>query len=115
MRQTGLTPFLRAYEDFLLEWGTDYAAVQARQAHPEASLDAFFQGRAVGSATYANEQRFGYEGLEGRLLSCSYVPKAGDPAFKPMLTALRSLFDEHAEAGEVAFRYDVRVYAGTLV
>lgn len=114
VRQTESTPFLRHYEALLHEWGTDYAAVQRRQAHPEESLSHFFEHGAIVSTTFPNEQRFGYEGLEGRLLSCSYVPKKGDAAFAPMLKALRRLFDEHQEAGEVAFRYDVRVYAGTL-
>lgn len=115
VRQSDSTAFLRHYEAFLHEWGTDYAAVQRRQEHPEDSLDAFFGRRPVASATFSNEQRFGYEGLEGRLLSCSYVPKAGDAEFEPMLAALRELFDAHEESGEVAFRYDVRTYAGSLL
>lgn len=115
VRQTESTEFLRQYELFLHEWGTDYAAVQARQAHPEEFLGALFERRGVASATFDNEQRFGYEGLEGRLLSCSYIPKPGGRTFGSMLESLRRLFEAHAEHGEVAFRYDVRVYAGTLV
>lgn len=114
VRQTDSTPFLRAYEAFLHEWGTDYAEVQARQEHPEAALDAFFDGTCLESATFTNAQHFGYEGLEGRLLSSSYVPKAGDATFEPMLVALKRLFAEYEVSGEVAFRYDVRAYAGTL-
>ena len=65
------TPFLRAYEDLLLRYGTDYAQIDHRQVDAE-RLAAFFEG-PFETLTFPNEQRFDFEGLRGRLLSSSYV------------------------------------------
>jgi hypothetical protein len=59
-------------------------------------------------------QRLDFDGLRGRLMSSSYVPKPGHPQHAPMLHALRELFDACAEAGTISFDYDARVYAGHL-
>ena len=68
----------------------------------------------VVTATFDNRQSFGYEGLEGRLLSSSYSPAAGHPKHRPMVEALRSIFDTHQTEGRVTIEYDTRVYLGRL-
>jgi SAM-dependent methyltransferase len=106
------TPFLRAYEAFLQEWGTDYAEVSDRYEAPE-SLTLFFGGHYE-SAAFDNRQDFDHEGLRERLLSSSYVPGTDDPRHAPMLEALGRLFDTHEQGGRVAFLYETRMYYGNV-
>ena len=110
-RRLSSTPFLRGYEELLLRYGTDYAAVTERHASA-GPIDELFAPSPVITRTFATSQRLDYPGLEARLLSSSYVPVAGQLQHAPMLVALRALFDRHAERGEVEIEYDLRVYAG---
>jgi hypothetical protein len=80
----------------------------------EAGLALLFGPDGWRRRTFDNSQSFGYEGLEGRLLSSSYAPGPEDEAHRPMLAALRELFGEHEEDGRVVFEYDTEVYAGRL-
>ena len=59
-------------------------------------------------------QEFGYAGLEGRLLSSSYVPGPEHPQHAPMLRELRRIFDASAVEGRAAFEYKTRLYFGRL-
>jgi len=107
------TPFARAYEEFLHTWGTDYAEVSENYEDPTA-ISRLYGSRDWEVYSFPNEQRFDHEGLCSRLLSCSYVPGAGDPRRPPMLDALRELFDAHQHDGHVEFEYDTNVYLGRL-
>ena len=110
-RRLDSTPFLCGYEELLLRFGTDYAAVTER--HSSAGpIDELFAPSPVLARTFPNEQRLDYPGLEARLLSSSYVPVAGQLLHAPMLVALRELFDAHAVDGYVVIEYDMRVFAG---
>jgi SAM-dependent methyltransferase len=111
-RKTDGSPFLRAYEQLLQEFGTDYRQVNHRNVDDEA-LSAFF-GPSYQSRIFANEQDFDYDGLRGRLLSSSYVPVEGHPRYEPMLSALRRIFDEHQEGGKVHVEYDTELFFGPL-
>lgn len=109
-RQLDATPFLRAYEKLLINFGTDYATVRHENIDTT-KLAQFFSGPHV-THTFANAQHFDLEGLKGRLLSCSYAPGAGDPRHEPMLEELRRMFDEHQQDGQVSFTYDTKVHVG---
>jgi SAM-dependent methyltransferase len=109
-RKLDATPFLRDYESLLLEFGVDYREVRHENAWDR--LDVMFgPGRAT-RASFDNVQTLDYAGLEGRLMSSSYVPEAGDPRHAPMLVKLRQIFDEHQRGGTVDFEYDTVVYYG---
>src|SRR5690606_24872072 len=107
------TSFLRAYEAFLREWGTDYADVSGRYEDPEAMRRYF--GGPYALAEFANRQEFTREDLRERVLSSSYIPAEDDPRRKPMLQALDRLFDTHAEDGKVAFLYATAAYVGRIL
>lgn len=113
VRRLDATPFLRAYERLLREFGTDYTQVNCEQL-PEERIAAFF-AYAYERRVFPNEQRFDFAGLRGRLLSSSYVPLAGQPGHEPMLAALRRLFDLHQQAGQVTIEYDTRLYFGRII
>ena len=111
-RITDSTPFLRAYEQLLLEYGTDYADV--RHERTTEAVNEFFDPTPFQSRSFDMRQEFDYPALEGRLLSSSYAPGPGHPKHEPMLEALRVIFDAHAVNGNVGFDYKTRVYFGRL-
>lgn len=104
--------FLRAYEQLLLEFGTDYTKVDHRHVDEDA-LQPFFGG-VYATRVFENEQVLDYAGLEGRLRSSSYVPAPGHPNHAPMLAALRRLFDAEQQDGRVRVAYDTELFYGTL-
>ncbi|MDQ4129086.1 MAG: hypothetical protein M3151_14255 [Actinomycetota bacterium] len=95
-RRRNGTPFLEAYERFLNTLGTDYGSVkrEPRWGEPE-QIRAFFRPIDVHAATFDNRQVFDLEGLRGRLLSSSYVPAVGEPAYPAMPREIESIFREH--------------------
>jgi hypothetical protein len=102
-----------------VRYGTDYAEVGHRggggKPHAQAeALAAFFGPQRFRVHAFENVQDFDFDGVRGRLLSASYVPKAGHPDHEPLLAALRDLFDRHAERGRIAFAHDTRAYVGRL-
>lgn len=111
-RITDSTPFLRAYEQMLLTYGTDYQEVRHERA--TAAVNEFFDPAPFQERVFATRQEFDYEALEGRLLSSSYAPGPDHPKHRPMLEELKRIFDAHKTKGRVAFDYNTRVYFGRL-
>lgn len=111
-RQLDSTAFLRAYEDLLLKYGTDYQSV--RHENVASEIGDFFTPNEFHLQTLQNSQRFDFEALKGRLLSSSYVPADDQPGFEPMLAELQEIFARHQHDGFVSFEYDTRVYYGQL-
>ena len=111
-RQTDTTPFLRAYEEVLLKYGTDYQDV--RHERTTATIADFFQPSPHREHSFPSRQEFDYSGLEGRLNSSSYAPEPGHPNHEPMLKALRAVFDKFQSGGRVAFEYNTRMFCGQL-
>jgi SAM-dependent methyltransferase len=112
-RRVDTTPFLREYEALILRHATDYTKVDHRNVDA-ARLAAFFGRGGYRRVVLDNEQVFDYDGLQGRLLSSSYVPGAGEPGGEDMLRDLRALFDRHAEGGRVRVEYDTEISVGRL-
>jgi|SRR5579871_2831831 len=111
-RLTDATPFLRAYEELLQRYGTDYADV--RHERTTESVNEFFDPSPFQKRSFPMRQEFDYPGLEGRLLSSSYAPGPGHSKHEPMLRELRRIFDTHKRDGLVRFNYITRVYFGQL-
>ena len=106
------TAFMKAYEDFLQKFGTDYRTVDHRRLG-DAEIAFFFGPGGNRFRRLPNEQRLDRDGLRGRLLSTSYIPDEGEPGFEEMLETLDRLFDDHQEGGFVTFIYSTRMYYGT--
>lgn len=111
-RCTDTTPFLRAYEEMLLTYGTDYQDI--RHERTTDAVNQFFDPAPYRERTFDMRQEFDYIGLEGRLLSSSYAPGPSHPQHEPMLAELRRIFDENASGGRVSFDYTTRVYFGRV-
>ncbi|MGD9561513.1 MAG: class I SAM-dependent methyltransferase [Pyrinomonadaceae bacterium] len=107
-RQLDSTPFLREYEEFLLEFGNDYRIVRHENVD-NARLKAFFQ-KDFQTSVFPNSQVFDLEGLLGRVLSSSYMPSESDERFPQMKNELRALVAKHSENGNIELLYDTTVY-----
>lgn len=109
-RKIDSTPFLRDYEQLLLQYGTDYEQVR----HEHTVVRDFFDPSPFQEHIFELRQEFDYAGAEGRLLSSSYAPGPGHPRCEPMLRELRDIFDRHQQNGGVAFEYITHLYYGQL-
>jgi SAM-dependent methyltransferase len=96
------TPFEQEYEALLREFGNGYKEKEMDY------LPAFFAPLSIETVAFENDQLLSYEGVQGRLLSTSYIP-ADNPS---MLSKLKEIFERYAVAGKVVFGYTTRVYMG---
>jgi len=111
-RSTDTTPFLRAYEELLIHYGTDYE--QVRHEHTTDNIGEFFAPTLFEQRVFEMAQHFDYSELEGRLLSSSYAPMQGDANYQPMLKELRRIFEAFQDQGRVSMEYLTRMYYGCL-
>ncbi|HKU28146.1 MAG TPA: class I SAM-dependent methyltransferase [Candidatus Sulfotelmatobacter sp.] len=111
-RRTDGSAFLRAYEQLLLTYGTDYEHV--RHERTTDAVNEFFDPSPFQESTFNMQQEFDYTGLEGRLLSSSYAPGTGHPKHAHMLRELKQIFEQYATAEKVVIEYSTRVYFGRL-
>lgn len=98
--------FNRDYEQLVLQYGTDYGAVERR----DAAAAHFFGDIPCRKRVVPNYQDVDFEGLQGRLLSSSYIPQPGEPSFEQMIADLRCLFEKHQQGGRVRIDYDTKMY-----
>ncbi|HEX8757749.1 MAG TPA: class I SAM-dependent methyltransferase [Steroidobacteraceae bacterium] len=109
-RPTGPVPFLEDYEALLRRYAPEYDAVTRLRAQ-EDGIRQFF-GYTPQLATFANEQRLDFTGLEGRVMSSSYAPMPDRPEHAPLMAGLREVFDRHQREGRIVFPYRTLVYFG---
>ena len=107
------TPFLRAYENFLQRYATDYSTVAHNKVVNYGVLERFYSPNEMRMIAQQTQQRFDLNGLRGRLLSSSYAPREG-PRAEAMLKELPPLFAKYAKDGQVTFEYWTRIYYGHL-
>ncbi|HEV7472748.1 MAG TPA: class I SAM-dependent methyltransferase [Pyrinomonadaceae bacterium] len=111
-RRLDSTPFLRAYEDLLLRYGTDYEKVRHETVATE--IAEFFAPSGFQLKNLENYQHFDFESLKGRVLSSSYTPEPDHSNFEPMLKELQETFAAHEKDGIVSFEYETKIYYGRL-
>ena len=107
-RQLDTNDVLRAYEQRLLKYATDYEKVRHENIDKQ-KLGAFFETE-YGRATFPNEQVFDFDGLRGRLLSSSYMPSEDSEAFPALEKELLELFAKHSEKDRIKLLYDTNIY-----
>lgn len=112
-RRTDSTPFLRAYEDFIKLFATDYNEVNHKNIDEKVFSD-FFGEPNYALESFDNYQYFDYEGLKGRVLSSSYMPEEGHKDFNFMMSVLKKIFNRFQENGKVTLEYDTKLYYGKL-
>ena len=112
-RDTESTSFLRAYEDFLVRYATDYTLVAHNKVANYGALKQFYSPSPMQLIVQHTRQQFDFEGLRGRLLSSSYAPREGAAA-EAMLRELPELFSRYAQHGQVILEYATTIYYGHL-
>ncbi|MGN7821436.1 class I SAM-dependent methyltransferase [Chitinophaga sp. 22536] len=111
-RMTG-SPFEKAYEQLIERHGKQYKELNHRNIDI-AVIEKFFHPSTVTLTEFANKQVFDYEGLEGRLLSSSYMPSREDERYPALVADLKQLFDQFQEDGYITIHYTTRMYWGQL-
>lgn len=111
-RDSQSTPFLHAYETFVRQHSTDYERVTHKLIN-YATLQHFFGPHEMQRIQQHNRQRLDFDGLRGRLLSSSYIPRSGE-RYEAMIAALPQLFSTHAVDGHVVLEYETKIYYGHL-
>jgi SAM-dependent methyltransferase len=112
-RHTDSNDFLRAYEDFLRRYSTDYEKVSHKYLASYPALERFYAPNKLNVIVQRSQQCLDLDGLRGRLLSSSYIPKEG-PRYEDLLAALPELFSAHCADGQVILEYKTRIYFGHL-
>ncbi len=112
-RNVDSTPFLRAYEDFVRRHSIDYEQVAHKYVASYAALERFFAPNPMQLIQQHNQQRLDFDGLRGRLLSSSYIPKSGEK-YEALSRELPQLFSSHAVGGQIVLQYDTKIYFGHL-
>jgi SAM-dependent methyltransferase len=111
-RRLGGTPFLEAYEQLLIDFGTDYLKVRHNNI-TDAELSAFFGPAGWRTASFPNHQHLDLAGLRNRVLSSSYTPTPGHAKHDAMLARLDEIFARHRDAkGTVTIEYQTELYYG---
>lgn len=111
-RKTDST-FLKAYEKLLLTHSLDYEKVDHRQIDDRV-ISSFFGSTNFRVATFENDQHLDYSGLQGRLLSSSYVPNESHPRYTAMIENLMTIFNKHQVNGKVTIEYETKMFYGKL-
>ncbi|ANE48801.1 methyltransferase [Paenibacillus swuensis] len=112
-RLTQGTPFLEAYEQMLQRFGTDYKQVNHKNISWD-TLQSFFQKGWPQTARFDNTQVCDFDQLQGRLLSSSYCPAPGHPAYEPMMLELHRVFNAYNLDGHVNLKYETELYWGDV-
>ena len=106
------SPFMHAYEA-AMQLLKEYDEVN-RWQRDRSSVARLFDARPFETLEYTHQQTFDWEGLRGRVLSSSYVPKPGAPGHDQLMSAIRHAFDAHQRDGKVQFDYVTRLHVGRL-
>lgn len=85
----------QAYEQLLIEYGTDYEYVRhGYRIHED--LDMLFRGGTVHRTELHDVQTLRWEELVGQTMSLSMVPRPGHAKHDGMMQALRQYFDRYS-------------------
>lgn len=112
-RRRGPISLMRDFDRLLDTCGENHRRHSHHQVGEE-EIAAFFGPGGFELGTFYNEQTFDLDGLKGRAMSSSSVPKVGRFGHEEMMAELEELFEAHQTDGLVTFEYDAEVYYGHL-
>jgi len=108
-----VSAFEKDYDELIVKHAKDYVKVDHRNISME-HITAFYSPQECELKVFENSQTFNYDGLEGRLLSSSYMPQRDEDGYTAMAEDLKMLFDKYEVDGTVTIYYDTKVYVGRL-
>lgn len=103
--------FMKAYYDLLEKFGTDYEKINHSIVTNDKTIGEFFSFK---KKIFEHTHPLDYKGLEGRLLSSSYIPLEGE-SFDMMIAELIEMFEKFNVNGKVDMEYETRLYYGKLI
>lgn len=106
--------FAADYEALIQTYCPEYAMSGVPVQADETIIRRFFAPSGFMAFALEYHQQLDREALRARLLSSSYVPRAGQPGHNEMMAALEAVFDAHQSADHVVLSYDTRVFIGRL-
>jgi SAM-dependent methyltransferase len=106
------TDAMREVEEVIDRFATDHDG--SIREGGRGRIAEFFSPAAVSAAEFPNHQEFDFDGLKGRVYSCSYIPHEDDPRSEAMVQDLRRVFDKYESGGAIRFEYRTEVYWGKL-
>lgn len=112
-RMDDKSAFMKAYNDYLIDWATDYEETSLRKIDHNALSD-FYSPNEFERKDFYHFQSFDFEGLKGRYLSCSYAFDSEHPKHEEAINVLSSIFERFQESGIVKMWYRTEVYYGTI-
>ncbi|MEO8447133.1 MAG: class I SAM-dependent methyltransferase [bacterium] len=110
--KTPSSEFMESYEKLIRDYGTDYEKINHENIDDEIIAE-FYSPGTVQLKTFEHTHPLDYSGLEGRLLSSSYIPLEG-VGYESMIGDLKKMFDKNNKDGFVNMEYETRVYHGNL-
>lgn len=110
-RRIDATPFMRAYDHYLVDHAVDYAGVDHRRGLTE-RLRTVFSDFREWRFSFTLHHR--YDDVRGLSMSSSYVPLPDHPKHGAFFEGLRALIDAHAVDGVVEFPYETEAYIGRM-
>ncbi|MBS1688309.1 MAG: class I SAM-dependent methyltransferase [Bacteroidetes bacterium] len=105
--------FEKEYDELIVNHARDYVKVNHRNIDYQ-HIASFFSPQVCQLQQFENSQVFNYAGLEGRLLSSSYMPRRTEPGYAEMALDLKALFDHYKTSDGITIHYDTNVYVGKL-
>lgn len=103
--------FQQEYEKLLLDYGTDYQGIDHRNVKEE-TIAEFYLPAHYCMKTFKQSQWFDFEGLKGRLLSCSYIPLEANAQYNEMIDRLKEIYAQYSDGNKIEFQYDYILYYG---
>ena len=110
--KTASNDFMKAYYDLIKRYGTDYEKINHANVNDEI-IGIFYSPAAFRKKHFLHKHPLDYKGLEGRLLSSSYIPLKGDN-FNMMISELKVIFEKNNVKGIVDMEYETILYYGKL-
>ena len=105
--------FMKAYEDFLLKYSTDYSEINHKNITTD-QLRSFFSDEGFEQVSFENNQYFDFEGLKGRYDSCSYALPDTHELYPESISSLQSIFDQFCVDDRITMFNNTVVHYGKL-
>ena len=106
------SPFMQAYEA-AMQLLKEYDEINRGQ-RDRSAVARLFGEKPFTTLEFSHQQTFDWEGLRGRVLSSSYVPKPGAPGHDELMSELRRAYNTQQRDGVVQFDYVTRLHVGPL-
>lgn len=102
--------FMKSYYDLIRKFGKDYELINHSNVNDDI-ITKFYSPGSFKKKYFRHVHTLEYKGLEGRLLSSSYIPLKG-VEFQKMMLELKTIFEEYNDNGIVGMEYETILYYG---